>query len=387
MLDHGLNKEIRDMRDVFNQMEIEVANCFVDKKYFEIEKKELILENDRLLEHIICQDVMNIVMHADVHSYNVLPANNNFLEHDNLASKLLKHINDRLMELLISQDLVHTAAISLAAINDYKNMEKSFMDEYNETLGQKAKLAKKHDMIEKDEAHVDYLKHTQENPDILREIVEQAKELRPLDSDLDSACKFVTRIQELLVYVSATCSGSKHVSDKLVAVTPINKTRKVRFAESSDTSKDKTQKQVKLQDKQTTNNSVSPSTGVSSSIEARGSKPRRNTKKDRITQTSSSNKKKNKVEYHPRIAKFSLNNVNRVSKPMCNENVKHSMLNVNSELICATCNECVFDAIHDLCVYDYLNDVNARVKSKSAMSNKKKMWKPTGKVYTDVGYS
>ncbi|GKC59600.1 retrovirus-related pol polyprotein from transposon TNT 1-94 [Tanacetum coccineum] len=52
----------------------------------------------------------------------------------------------------------------------------------------------------------------------------------------------------------------------------------------------------------------------------------------------------------------------------------------------------MFDAIHDLCVSDYLNDVNARVKSKSvksrsAKSKKKKMWKPTGKVYTNVGYS
>ncbi|GJX68796.1 retrovirus-related pol polyprotein from transposon TNT 1-94 [Tanacetum coccineum] len=52
----------------------------------------------------------------------------------------------------------------------------------------------------------------------------------------------------------------------------------------------------------------------------------------------------------------------------------------------------MFDAIHDLCVSDYLNDVNARyksksVKSKSAKSKKKKIWKPTGKVYTNVRYS
>ncbi|GJW91479.1 retrovirus-related pol polyprotein from transposon TNT 1-94 [Tanacetum coccineum] len=33
-----------------------------------------------------------------------------------------------------------------------------------------------------------------------------------------------------------------------------------------------------------------------------------------------------------------------------------------SELICATCHECMFDAIHDLCVHDYLNDMNAHVK-------------------------
>nr|GEV65263.1 integrase, catalytic region, zinc finger, CCHC-type, peptidase aspartic, catalytic [Tanacetum cinerariifolium] len=63
--------------------------------------------------------------------------------------KLLKHKNNRLMELLISQDLVHTAVISLVAINDYKTMQQSFMDEYNETLVLKAKLAKNNDMIEK----------------------------------------------------------------------------------------------------------------------------------------------------------------------------------------------------------------------------------------------
>ncbi|GKC53495.1 hypothetical protein Tco_1076240 [Tanacetum coccineum] len=137
---------------------------------------------------------------------------------------------------------------------------------------------------------------------------------------------------------------------------------------------------------------MSPSTRVSSSTEASGSKPRSNTKKDRFSQTSSSNKKTNKVEAQPRIAKSSLNNTNRVSKTVCNANVKHLVFNANSELICATCHECMFDVIHDLCVSDYLSDVNARVKSKSvksrsAKSKKKKIWKPTGKVYTNVRYS
>ncbi|GKC57683.1 hypothetical protein Tco_1085281 [Tanacetum coccineum] len=67
--------------------------------------------------------------------------------------------------------------------------------------------------------------------------------------------------------------------------------------------------------------------------------------------------------------------------------VKHSMINVNSELICATCNKCLFDATHDFCFLDFVNDVNVRSKSKSAKSNKQQnIWKPTGKVFTDVGY-
>ncbi|GJV83025.1 hypothetical protein Tco_1522923 [Tanacetum coccineum] len=149
MFEHSLYKELKEMKAVFNQMETEVAKCSVDKKYFEIEKKELNLDNDSLLEHIICQDVMNIVMHANDHYDNVLLEHNNSLEHDNSALELLKHENNHLIDLLISQDLVHTSVNSLAAINDYKTMQQSFVDEYNETVVLKAELAKKNDMIEK----------------------------------------------------------------------------------------------------------------------------------------------------------------------------------------------------------------------------------------------
>ncbi|GKF57926.1 hypothetical protein Tco_0171463, partial [Tanacetum coccineum] len=177
------------------------------------------------------------------------------------------------------------------------------------------------------ETHIDYLKVTQEHTGTLRDIVEQARALKPLDNSLNYACK----------------------------------TRKVKFSESCDTSKDKTQKQIKPQEKQATNNSVLPSTGGSCSTESSGSQTKSNTKKNRITRTSRSNKKNNKVEDQPRIVKSSLNNVNHVSNTPCNANVKHFMLNVNSELICATFNECMFDVIHDSCVHVYLNGVNARV--------------------------
>ncbi|GJT43403.1 hypothetical protein Tco_0952118 [Tanacetum coccineum] len=71
-----------------------LEECSVDKKLFEIEKKELKLENERLLEHIICQDVVNIVMHADVKYVNVLHVQNTFLD-DNIALDVLKMENDR----------------------------------------------------------------------------------------------------------------------------------------------------------------------------------------------------------------------------------------------------------------------------------------------------
>ncbi|GKB68328.1 retrovirus-related pol polyprotein from transposon TNT 1-94 [Tanacetum coccineum] len=180
LFDKGLTKEVTNMREVFNQMETKVAKCFVKRKTFEIKEKELLIENDRL------------------------------------------------WELIISQDLMHTIVNTLAAMADYQKMEQSYVDEYNECLYLKAELSKKNEMVEK--AH-------------------------------------------------------------------------------------------------------------------------------------------------------------RVPDPVCNANVKHSVLNANYELICATCNECMFDAIHDLCVLYYLNDVNVRVKSKFVKSKKNKVWKPTGKVFTNVGYS
>nr|GEY05171.1 hypothetical protein [Tanacetum cinerariifolium] len=67
----------------------------------ELPKKELKLKNERLLKHIICQDVVNTVMHADVKSDNVLPMQNTFLD-DNIALDVWKIENDRLMTLLVS---------------------------------------------------------------------------------------------------------------------------------------------------------------------------------------------------------------------------------------------------------------------------------------------
>ncbi|GKF46920.1 hypothetical protein Tco_0136722, partial [Tanacetum coccineum] len=65
----------------------------------------------------------------------------------------------------------------------------------------------------------------------------------------------------------------------------------------------------------------------------------------------------------------------------------HSKLNANSALKCVKCNGCMLSDNHDLCVLDYINNVNARAKSKSAKKQtKRKVWKPTGKMFTTIGY-
>ncbi|GJR21181.1 reverse transcriptase domain-containing protein [Tanacetum coccineum] len=87
--------------------------------------------------------------------------------------------------------------------------------------------------------------------------------------------------------------------------------------------------------------------GRVSSTHASGSKPKSNTKNDRIQRTLSRSKK-NKVEAHFRKFKSSDYKNNHVSD--YNVNVKNIALSKNYDTICLSCNECLFPANHDACV-------------------------------------
>ncbi|GKC83706.1 hypothetical protein Tco_1139423 [Tanacetum coccineum] len=80
-------------------------------------------------------------------------------------------------------------------------------------------------------AHSDYLKHTQEESAILKKIVEQGKSQNPFNTSLDSTCKYTKQIHELLLIIRQTCPSFNNSSEKLVAVTPKNKDKRVRFTE------------------------------------------------------------------------------------------------------------------------------------------------------------
>ncbi|GJR16873.1 hypothetical protein Tco_0965400 [Tanacetum coccineum] len=143
----GLYSELNEVKMMFYQIEAVVDQCSADKKYFDIQKKEVSLDNDRLLDHIICLEVMNIVMHVDYVLANMLPADNKCLVNDNLEIKRLEQENDHLFDLLLSQDIVHIYVNSLASPNDYREMQQGYIDEYNENLMLKAELAKKEQMM------------------------------------------------------------------------------------------------------------------------------------------------------------------------------------------------------------------------------------------------
>ncbi|GJR81225.1 retrovirus-related pol polyprotein from transposon TNT 1-94 [Tanacetum coccineum] len=109
-------------------------------------------------------------------------------------------------------------------------------------------------------------------------------------------------------------------------------------------------------------------------------------KKDKIRQTPSSTQK-NKVEAYPRKVKSCLKNKDCVVQPKGTAPVQHSKLHANSELKCVKFNGCMLSDNHDLCVLDFIKNVNARKKSKSVNKiSKRKVGKPTRKVFSNIRY-
>ncbi|GJT64901.1 retrovirus-related pol polyprotein from transposon TNT 1-94 [Tanacetum coccineum] len=104
------------------------------------------------------------------------------------------------------------------------------------------------------------------------------------------------------------------------------------------------------------------SIGVDNTDKTRRPHPRSNTKNDRVPFASKSSCSKNKevkVKEHPRNLLLSKNKKHMSSK--CN-NVKLAIQNDKSELVCAMCKQCLITSNHDVCVLNYVNDMNSRGK-------------------------
>ncbi|GKC15651.1 retrovirus-related pol polyprotein from transposon TNT 1-94 [Tanacetum coccineum] len=149
----------------------------------------------------------------------------------------------------------------------------------------------------------------------------------------------------------------------------------VRTGNVGGTSSSNTQKHEVHQKVQQTNVPVIHSTRVNTSTEASGSKPRSNTKKNRILPAKTENKKK--VEDHPRTNKSVWTKVNRVDSSISSKRV---VINSNSESVCKTCNKCLNSTSHEMCVVNILNSVNATPTVKIVLNKGKQIWKPKGKL-------
>ncbi|GKC50538.1 hypothetical protein Tco_1073283 [Tanacetum coccineum] len=192
-------------------MEAAVDQCFVDKNAFEIQIKQLSIDNDQLLKQIMSQEIVNIAMN----SVDILDVKKSCV----FAIAALKNE----LRKLKGKNIVDTA-ISKPSATIAPGMFKLDIEPIS------------HSIKNNRDAHEVYLEKTIENTDTFRGLVECARKQNPSKPLLESACMFTKHVKELLVYVSKTCPNLTKPNEKLVAVTPMNKDKKVRFAEPDTSS-------------------------------------------------------------------------------------------------------------------------------------------------------
>nr|GEY92366.1 putative ribonuclease H-like domain-containing protein [Tanacetum cinerariifolium] len=194
-------------------------------------------------------------------------------------------------------------------------------------------------------AHLDYLRHLKESIKTIRDIIEEAKVVRPLDRSIVSACHYTKHSQELLEYVTGTCPQGSQQRAKQLANTPLIRKKQVTITKPYDRQDSNKQVHVVAVKPQKTNVPVPPSTGVTSYPKASGSQPKSNPKTNRISTAKGANKLP--VEDLPRTNKSHLRTTNRVDS---SSRLKHNVINSNSDSMCRTCNKCLTSFDHDMCV-------------------------------------
>nr|GEW04730.1 hypothetical protein [Tanacetum cinerariifolium] len=74
-----------------------------------------------------------------------------------------------------------------------------------------------------------------------------------------------------------------------------------------------------------------------------------------------------------------------VIEQMSTQMINHSQLNANSKPVCATREKSMFDGVHDMCLLDFVKNVNSHAKS-AKKHKKQNILKPTSHVFTEVGF-
>nr|GEZ56237.1 hypothetical protein [Tanacetum cinerariifolium] len=244
----ALTKEVKEMKDVFEELEAETQNDLFRA------------ENDKIKQH-----------------YKEL--------YNSIKITRTKHIEQ--VTKLTTENVNLKTCVSKATVNPQVSARDKHAIDVEPIV---PRLRNNRD------AHLDYLRHLKESVETIRDIVEEAKVVRPRDRSIVSACCYTKHSQELLEYAI----------------------------------------------------------GVNSCPNASGSQPKRHVKVNRILPAKCDNKlpvddqpKKNKS--HPRTS-------NRIDS---SSRLKRTVINSHSDSICQTCNKCLTPFNHDLCVATCLQSAMA----------------------------
>ncbi|GJY83799.1 retrovirus-related pol polyprotein from transposon TNT 1-94 [Tanacetum coccineum] len=359
------------------RLEAEVEQNVVNRKYDEIERKNLLIANENLIDDFLSKEVFYIATNSELtisrftemhDAHTVVQAR--CLEFKEELSK--RH--DKVQKGDHTELVKHFSNLEVNHLNlqlKYQNLKESF--------GNNTSLP------------------AQDAPDFdsvfTRSEADRTLDFRALDFQITQLTEKVTVLQEQNELFRAENEKIKQHYKELYDSIKITHAKHIEQTTALLTENENLKAQTHENLKCINMDSIKPrvlAPGVNSCTDASGSQPRSNTKKNRFSSAKSVNEKK--VEEHPRTNKSSLKTTNRVDSSISS---KRTIINLNSHFVCQTCNKCLISANQDLCVVNYLHSVNASPFVKNVLGKVKKVWKPkqvkqvwkaTRKVLTYVGY-
>nr|GEV42560.1 hypothetical protein [Tanacetum cinerariifolium] len=359
-----------------------------EKNKFQDKIKNVLKDNERLLEQFISVDIVNIVVHDHVNSADkTVKRNNSFSEQSALTFNQLFEINDLKTQSQEKDTVIVKLKERLKSLSgnvqDRKiKRELEEIEMINIELDHRVtKLVAENEHLKQTYKQLyDSIKSSRvrSKEQSLKEtlsklkgkvVVNEAVSLHSIDPELlkidvaPLALKLRnnrTAHTDCLIHTQEETATLREIVErtKLMAVTLKNNNKKIRstkYIPLSGNTSTKTTASTNI----VFNTHVLSSIGVNLLSSASGSQPQGNTKNDRI-QRAPSKDKKNKLDDYHRTVRPSLNKKKGIVDTKAISSVTNSKLNVNADLKCATCNGCLFSDNHDSCVLVYINSVNAR---------------------------
>ncbi|GJR67281.1 retrovirus-related pol polyprotein from transposon TNT 1-94 [Tanacetum coccineum] len=249
----ALTKEIKEMKDIFEELEAEVNQNVINWKHDKIERKNLLIANDNLIADCLPKEVFYIATNSelilkyqnlkesfgknsspparytpDFDSVFVIRKMKAFIQGKDNAIKKLRMQISQLKETRSEADLTldfKTLDFQITQLTK----KVTVLQEQNGFFRERMKRCLNDSPHNRNivKVHLQYfLNHLkEESVETLVEIVEEAKVERPLDRSLVSACLYTKHSQELLEYIIGTCPKDFNPQDKKHVATSLTRKR------------------------------------------------------------------------------------------------------------------------------------------------------------------
>nr|GEV24420.1 integrase, catalytic region, zinc finger, CCHC-type, peptidase aspartic, catalytic [Tanacetum cinerariifolium] len=366
----ALTKEVKEMKDVFKELEAEVTQYVVDRKRDAIELKNLLITNDNLIDACLSQEVFCVATNSEL----------------NVARFTEMHVANTTAEarcLALEAELANLRDINnhdnkKELINNFSKLELKYQN-LKVSIGNNPPTPHK-DTLDFDSVFVigKMQASLQGKDNVIRQLKKQLSQLQMTHSDTDRTLR-----------VQPTDSQITKLTDQ---VTHLQAQNDLFMAEND---------KIKQHYKELNNRDahldylrhLKESVETIHDIVEEAKVPKSHVKSNRISPAKGVNKLS--VEDQPRTNKSHFRTSNRADS---SSRLKRTVINLNSDSMCQTGNKCLTSSNHDMCVATGLQSVvatlfiyhNCSVKRKGKQVWKPKqvrqVWKPTGKVLTAIGH-